>query len=92
MWFLPHWLEKNTTKLLRLAPRDSCTAAALDQMLDGHFSLDQPRYAADAALTESNRSVADWKARYPSANGSHYGSYAYDAGKREADGYFRLPS
>lgn len=53
------------TKLLQFAPRDpACTEEQLSDMLHGHFSLSQPLYNADTAIMESNRSVAEWKAKY----------------------------
>lgn len=82
VWFLPHWLEKNTSKLLQLATKDGCTESQLDEMLNGHFSLSQPLYADDSAIMETNQMVAEWKTDYSGVNSSHYGSYAYDAGMK----------
>lgn len=82
VWFLPHRLEKNTTKLLQLAAKDGCTELQLNEMLEGHFSLSQPLYADDSAAMETDGTVAEWKADYLGVNSSHYGSYAYDAGNK----------
>lgn len=65
-----------------MATKEGCTKSQLDDMLEGHFSLSQQLYADDSAVMESNQTVGEWKSQYSSVDKSHYGSYAYDAGKK----------
>lgn len=82
VWFLPVWLQKDWSDHV-WSRNVSCTSEQIKEMLNGHFSLAHEPFAADNAIMQENRTVAEWKQRFRNITKSppdnDYIGFVYDA-------------
>lgn len=82
VWFLPVWLQKDWSDHV-WSINVSCSPKEITEMLNGHFSLAHEPFAADDAIMQENRTVAEWKQSFRNRTNSppdnDYIGFVYDA-------------
>lgn len=84
VWFLPVYISLKINETTLLHTNETCTAAEMREILNGHFALAHANFGNDSDITPMNFSVGEWKQKYIQKRGisaispSDYAPFVYD--------------
>ena len=84
VWFLPVYISLKINETTLLHTNETCTAAELGDILNGHFALAHANFGNDSDIIPMDFSVGEWKQKYIKQRGisaispSDYAPFVYD--------------